>query len=728
MPRRLIEQLESRTHLSTSKIQWNGQSADVVEGQWLVKLGGYKGTSTQQLAKFRKNLKGNNLGGMKQLGGDGMFLVQAPSTMPSATTLARLKKISGFVYAEPNFIYSLQATPNDTRFNDQWDMNNTGQVSGTIDADIDAIEAWNIATGSNEVVVAVVDSGMDYTHPDLAGAIWTNDLEIPGNNIDDDSNGYVDDVHGWDFYGNNSVNGADDNDVMDQISHGTHVIGTIGARGNNGIGVAGVNWNVKILPLKIGGSTSSVNGADGVLAVNYISAMRQRGVNVRVVNHSWGGFNFNQMMQDAMNNAANFGIIQVCAAGNQSTSSQFYPAAYSGNHVISVGNTNRLEQRAPSSNFSTSWVDLGAPGEEIVSTMMGNVYDTLSGTSMAAPHVSGAIALALSLNPNATIAQIRSNLFSTVDVFSQYSSSWATSGRLNLDRFLKAMLPIPIVPTLDLISSSDSGSSSTDNITNDSTPTINGIGTQGSTIHLLDGANEIGTTIVDNSGNWSITTPTLNNATHALTAYATTQAGTSVSSSALNVTIDTIAPTMSFVFSVSPRQSVAITLNESPLTGSLTANDLVIVRLSDQSEVASNVKTLHVDDASHLRLEFNSILPDGQYEIRLAPSLVSDQAGNGNAAIAVNNSNTPSSKLFVLSGDLNHSGSVDFADLLIVAQNYNQAGQTFATGNADYSVDGLVTFSDLLIVAQNYGTTALLASNRSDESSQSVGGSIVSSI
>ncbi|HQY89472.1 MAG TPA: S8 family serine peptidase, partial [Tepidisphaeraceae bacterium] len=501
--------------------------------------------------------------------------------------------------------------------------------------------------------------------------------------------------------------------------------GTIGARGNNGIGVAGVNWNVKILPLKIGGSTTSVNGADGVLAVNYIRAMRERGVNVRVVNHSWGGFNFSQMMQDAFNAAANVGIMQVCAAGNQGQSGQFYPAAYSGTNVISVGSTNRFEFKSGTSNFSTSWVDLGAPGEEIISTVMGNGYEPLTGTSMAAPHVTGAIALALSLNPTASITQIRNALLTTVDVSSNYSTYWATSGRLNVDKFLKAMLPIPNVPTSpDLISISDSGQSSTDNITSDSTPTFTGTGSPGSTIHLLNGANEVAMATVDIAGNWSATTSTLSEGAHSITAYASTQAGSSTASSALNVTIDTTKPTFSFVFSVSPKQSLAITLSEAPLVGTLDENDFVLVRLSDESEVANNIKSLHVDDSTHLRLEFTSILPDGQYELRLASSLVSDLASNGNVALTINSSNTPGSKLFVLAGDLDHNGTVDFSDLLIVAQHYGQSGHTFAAGNVDYSVDTLVSFSDLLIVAQHYGTSALLVSNRQSNPSESVSGSV----
>lgn len=729
MIRRSIEALEARTHLSTSKIQWNGQAVDVVEGQWLVRLGGYKGSSTQQLAKFRKHLKTTNLGAKQQLGANGMFLVQAPTPMPSATALARLQRVSGFVYAEPNFIYSLQTMPNDPSFGDQWGMNNTGQSSGQLDADIDAIEAWNIATGSSEVVVAVVDSGMDYTHPDLAGALWTNQLEIDGNGIDDDNNGYIDDVHGWDFYGNGSVNGTDDNDVMDQISHGTHVAGIIGAQGNNSAGVAGVNWNVKILPLKIGGATTSINGADGVLAVNYVTAMRQRGVNVRVVNHSWGGFNFNQMMQDAMNNAANAGIIQVCAAGNYGGSTNFYPAAYSGDHIISVGATNRFELNTPSSNFSTNWVDLGAPGEEVLSTVMGNGYDYKTGTSMAAPHVSGAIALALSLNPDATIAQIRSKLFSTVDVFSQYNSYWATSGRLNLNRFLQSMLPPPSIPTVaDLISSSDTGPFNNDNVTFDTTPTLTGAGSPGSTIHLLDGVTEIATTMVEANGAWTITTPALSDGVHSLATFATNQAGTSQSSSALEVTIDTIHPTFTFVFSVSPEQSLEIGWDEPEMYGLISESDFVLIRLSDQTEVSNNVKFLEVIDTTHLRLHFSTILPDGQYELRVVDSLATDLAGNGSVAMVVNTANTPSSKLFVLPGDLDHDGDVDFNDMLKIAQRYNQSGQTYADGNADYSEDGRVTFSDLLIVAQNYGTLAITSSNQSEESSQTVGGSVLSSI
>src|SRR3989442_13327689 len=186
-------------------------------------------------------------------------------------------------FTEPDFVLTASVAPNDPYFTggSLWGLNNTGQSGGTVDADIDAPEAWDVARGDGSVVVGIIDSGVDYNHPDLAANVWTNPGEIPGDGRDNDGNGYVDDVHGWDFFNH-------DNDPMDDNGHGTHVAGTIAASGNNGTGVVGVNWNAKVLPLKFMGAGGSGYLSDAVAAINYATNLRTRGVNIRVTNNSWG--------------------------------------------------------------------------------------------------------------------------------------------------------------------------------------------------------------------------------------------------------------------------------------------------------------------------------------------------------------------------------------------------------------------------------------------------------
>ena len=293
-------------------------------------------------------------------------------------------------------MHGSQTLPNDTYFNLEWGLHNTGQTIqgqvGIADADIDCPEAWDLSTGNASFVIADIDTGMQWTHPDLDGNVWSNPGEIAGNGIDDDGNGYIDDTRGWDFY---SV----DNNPDDGDGHGTHTAGTIGAEGNNGIGVVGVNWQCKIMPLRFlgpfGGSTS-----DAILAVNYAAAK-----GVRVSNNSWGGGGFSQGLFDAINAAKAVGHVFVAAAGNNGSnndSSPFYPASYNLDNLISVAATDNRDNRASFSNYGAVSVDLGAPGVNVASTYTASGYAYLSGTSMATPHVTGVVALVEALNPSWT--------------------------------------------------------------------------------------------------------------------------------------------------------------------------------------------------------------------------------------------------------------------------------------------------------------------------------------
>ncbi|MGB3204021.1 MAG: S8 family serine peptidase [Crinalium sp.] len=349
-----------------------------------------------------------------------------------AAAIAALSKNPNIKYAEPNYIVSNAATPNDPSFSQLWGLNNTGQTGGTADADIDAPEAWNIQTGGN-VVVGVIDTGVDYNHQDLVGNIWTNPGEIAGDGIDNDSNGYVDDIRGYDFVNN-------DADPMDDHGHGTHVAGTIAGRGNNGVGVTGVSWSSKIVPLKFLSASGSGYLSDAVRAINYAT---QKGV--KITNNSWGGGGFSQTLFDAINAAKNAGSLFIAAAGNDygndNDAQPHYPSSYNLDNIISVAATNDTDTIAYFSNYGATSVDLGAPGENILSSTPGNTYDTYSGTSMATPHVSGVASLLLAQNPNMTYAQVKERLLGTGDVVSSLTGKTVTGRRLNAYNALTNTVP-----------------------------------------------------------------------------------------------------------------------------------------------------------------------------------------------------------------------------------------------------------------------------------------------
>ncbi|MBX7136171.1 MAG: S8 family serine peptidase [Fimbriimonadaceae bacterium] len=330
--------------------------------------------------------------------------------------------------AERDWIVTIQQTfPNDPMFSQLYGMHNTGQTGGTADADIDAPTAWAIQTGSSNVKVAVIDTGVDYTHPDLAANAWTNPGEVAGNNVDDDGNGYVDDIHGYDFLNN-------DGNPMDDNSHGTHCSGTIGGVGNNGVGVVGVSWNVRIIGVKFLSAGGSGSISNAILCTDYA-----RIVGSHVMSNSWGGGGFSQLMLDAITRADQAGILFVAAAGNNGSnndSTTFYPASYNSSvgNMLAVGASTHNDTRASFSNYGANTVDIFAPGENIVSSVPIALtpagYDTYSGTSMACPHVSGAAALLKAQFPGDNATQLRARLRNSADPVAALSGLTAT-GRLN---------------------------------------------------------------------------------------------------------------------------------------------------------------------------------------------------------------------------------------------------------------------------------------------------------
>jgi subtilisin family serine protease/P pilus assembly chaperone PapD len=335
-------------------------------------------------------------------------------------------------YVEPNYVLTMDATPSDPRYPELWGLNNTGQTGGTAGSDIDAERAWSVSTGSHNVVVAVIDTGVDHNHPDLAANMWTNPGEIPGNLADDDLNGFVDDVRGWDFVNN-------DNNPFDDNGHGTHVSGTIGASANNGIGVVGVNWNVSIVAMKFLSSAGTGSTANAIASVEYATDL-----GVDIMSNSWGGGGFSQALLDAINAAAAADIVFVAAAGNSGANNDVtphYPSSYNAPNIIAVMATDHNDARSiwpsgNSSSFGATSVDIAAPGSNILSTTPGNTYTSFNGTSMATPHVSGAAALLRSVSPNLPAVQVRQILMDMADDVPALQGLCVSGGRLN------AFLPI----------------------------------------------------------------------------------------------------------------------------------------------------------------------------------------------------------------------------------------------------------------------------------------------
>lgn len=377
---------------------------------------------------------------VRGLGSEGAVLVETwgASDETVATWLASNANVVSF--SEDTLIQA-GVIPNDPSFSTLWGLNNTGQSGGKVDGDIDAPEAWNLTTGSSSIIVAVIDTGIDYNHSDLAANMWRNPGEIAGDGIDNDGDGFVDDVYGWDFANN-------DSNPMDDNNHGTHVAGTIGAVGNNGTGVVGVNWNVSLMALKFLDAAGNGFTSNAVLAINYATMMRERGNNVRVLNNSWGGGGYSQPLYDAIAASRDEGILVVAAAGNggsdgvgdNNDSVPNYPSNYTLDNVIAVAATTRTDTLASYSNFGVTSVDLAAPGSSILSTTRNNGYTTMSGTSMATPHVAGVAALAWSLVPDATYQEIRSAIIAGVDPLAALATKVASGGRLNANNTLNLLL------------------------------------------------------------------------------------------------------------------------------------------------------------------------------------------------------------------------------------------------------------------------------------------------
>ena len=368
-----------------------------------------------------------------QVGSRNRFLISFPINHPLGFDGVReqLAQADEVRFAEPDhYYYWLGTVPNDPRLSDMWSLINEGQEGGLMGEDIAASAAWSITTGHRGVMVGVIDSGVEIDHEDLAANIWRNPYEFISG-IDESGTGFADDIHGWNFSSNN-------NNVGDVLGHGTHVAGTIGAVGNNGIGVTGVAWDVSIVPIAFSGGLT-LQTSVLVPAIEYSITL-----GIPITNNSWGNFIYSETMRETIAAAGEAGQLFVAAAGNSDSDSDIepiYPASYDLDNVIAVAATNRHGEISDFSSYGATTVHVAAPGEDIFSTHLRDAYHTLSGTSMAAPHVAGVAALMLSVNPHLTPSQMRSILMDTGDPHGTASDKQTISGkRVNADRALRAAM------------------------------------------------------------------------------------------------------------------------------------------------------------------------------------------------------------------------------------------------------------------------------------------------
>lgn len=393
----------------------------------------------------------------------GKLLLIKSQTRSASEMVVNLETLPEVQYAEPNYLYQIisplssfehflsrsqrethsSSAPLDPLYYKLWGMSNSGANEpdrnggmstnpGVRGADIEAENAWQISTGNKKVVIAVIDTGIDYNHPDLKNNIWINDREIPGNGIDDDQNGYIDDVHGWNAQ-------RDNGNPMDGNAHGTHCSGTIGAEHNNGIGVSGVMNEVSLMAIKFLSDEGSGSLADAVEAIDYATKM-----NVDIMSNSWGGGGFSQALYDSISAAKDKGIIFVAAAGNDQNNNDSrpsYPASYQLENVISVASHTAQDTLSSFSNFGRRSVHVAAPGSNILSTVPGGDYKVFSGTSMATPHVSGVIGLFLSENGRVPVSDLRNRLMATSEPVAAYRKTTISGGRVNAYNLLTDTRP-----------------------------------------------------------------------------------------------------------------------------------------------------------------------------------------------------------------------------------------------------------------------------------------------
>ena len=441
--------------LASSPNQFN-LNHDHVPGQLLVRYSGELPEAiNQNIEKILKSSSDNSLAvASSKKAALLSFYGIASDDDALAKKAAEIAALPGVLSVEANVIYQLnEIIPNDPEFEKLYGLQNIGKPG----KDINVVNAWNFTTGSRDIVVGVIDTGIDYEHSDLAANIWLNPGESgtdaegsdrATNGIDDDNNGYIDDVRGWDFIGN-------DNDPMDGNSHGTHVAGTIGAVGDNGKGIVGVNWQVSMAALKVftdGGSTTTDALAE---AISYATAQ-----GMDLTSNSWGGGAVSEVLQDAISEADRKGIIFVAAAGNSSSDTDavpHYPSSYEYGNIIAVASTDDDDELSSFSSYGAVSVDVAAPGSNIYSTTPGGRYGFKSGTSMATPHVAGLVALAKSVFPEMPVLELKERILSTSQILPSLAGK-VLHGRIDAFDSLEIDTEAPSAPGgIQIISQNISG-------------------------------------------------------------------------------------------------------------------------------------------------------------------------------------------------------------------------------------------------------------------------------
>lgn len=384
-----------------------------------------QGASLRQLDAQGRDMK------MRYVADGRIVKVNVPKGVDRDHLIKKLAANPAVEVAEPDYPVKALATPDDPSFGELWGLHNTGQSGGTAGADIKAVDAWDISTGSHDIIIGVIDTGMDYNHPDLIDNRWVNPGSLPGST-----------------YGYSTLNA--EQDPMDSDSHGTHVAGTIGASGNNGTGVVGVNWNVTLLPCQFLGPTGG-STAGAIECINYFTDLKlNHGVDIKATNNSWGGGGFSETLRAAIQSGGDAGILFIAAAGNDGVdadSTPMYPAAYDLDVIVSVASTDRNDNlsvfTSGASNYGLTSVDLGAPGSAILSTIPGGGYASYSGTSMASPHVAGAAALLWSVNPDITPAEMKTILMDSGDSLAALEGKTVSGKRVNLVNAMVEADPTP---------------------------------------------------------------------------------------------------------------------------------------------------------------------------------------------------------------------------------------------------------------------------------------------
>lgn len=370
-----------------------------------------------------------------------MMQLKLAEGMTTEQAVAQMKQDPNVAFVEPNFIYHLEKpVPSDARPGaaqeqqpgqpnqfipndltpELWGMHNTGQNKGKVDADIDAPEAWAIHTGRHDApVIAVIDTGIDYNHPDLAANMWTNTGEIPGDGIDNDNNGVIDDVHGYNAFANTG-------DPLDGHGHGTHCAGTIAGVGNNGVGVVGVNHAAQVMAVKIFSDDGSTDSAAILRGIEYATKM-----GAKITSNSWGGGGASEAQKEAFQSST---ALHIMAAGNNYSNNDLianYPSNYDIPNNIAVAASDRNDKRPGFSNYGPTTVDIAAPGKDIYSAAPGGGYQYMSGTSMATPHVAGVAGLVASAYPEATAEEIKARILDGADKLDYWKSKVVDGNRLN---------------------------------------------------------------------------------------------------------------------------------------------------------------------------------------------------------------------------------------------------------------------------------------------------------